>query len=192
MDSTKNSRSRSVVKTLAVGILSVGILSRFLGCDSESMMMTGSDASSSADMRTADDPNRAGASVHYYYYQGFGMLQCVGKVPGYSTQMACDNLGKSQTENGSVNQVGLSCDPDQTGCIVDGKLLVTATDKCPMTAKSVKVTYKTNSLTLRIVDRTPGNGGFDLGLDPWIALGCYADFQIGVTGKQDILFECLP
>lgn len=178
-------------KTVALGILSVGIFSRFLGCDSESMMMNNSDSGTAVDMRTVDDPNRAGASVHYYYYQGFGMLQCVGKVPGYSTQMACDNLGKSQTENGSVNQVGLSCDADMTGCIDSPKLLVTATDRCPMTSKSVKVTYKQKTLTLRIVDRTPGNGGFDLGLDPWIDLGCYADFQIGVTGKQDILFECL-
>jgi hypothetical protein len=175
-----------------LGILSAGIFSAFAFCDSNNMMMTGVDSGPTVDMRTSNDPNRAGASVHYYYYQGFGMLQCPGKVPGHSTQMACDDLGKSETENGTVNQVGLSCDPDPTGCIVDTKLLVTATDRCPMTAKSVKVTYKTKSLTLRIVDRTSGNGGFDLGLDPWVDLGIYNDLQIGVTGPQDILFECLP
>ncbi len=135
--------------------------------------------------------NRAGASVHYYYYQGRGMLRCPGRIAGYTTQVACDALGRSQTENGAVNQVGLSCDSDPVGCIVGDTLLVTATDRCAASDRSVRVSYRTSTVTMRIVDRTPGNGGFDLGLDPYIDLGLYADFNIGVSGPQDLSYECL-
>jgi len=133
----------------------------------------------------------AGASVHYYFYEGLGMLQCPGLIAGYDTQDACDDLGRSQTENGAVNQVGLSCDQDPDGCIVGDRLMVTATDRCPDSPRSVRVTYKGTTVTLRIVDRTPGNGGFDLGLDPYIDLGIYGDYMIGVTGPEEITYECL-
>lgn len=46
-------------------------------------------------------------------------------------------------------------------------------------------------MTVRIVDRTPGNGGFDLGLVPYIDLGLYADFNIGVRETLDLRYECL-
>lgn len=134
---------------------------------------------------------RAGASVHYYFYQGLGMKRCPGRIAGYTTQSQCDALGRSQTENGAVNQVGLTCDTDPAGCIAGDELLVTATDRCPASARSVRVTYKTKTVQVRIVDRTPGNGGFDLGFDPYFDLGIYADFNIGVTGAQDIAYECL-
>lgn len=134
---------------------------------------------------------KAGASVHYYFYKGYGMRRCPGRIAGYESQQACDALGRSQTENGPVNQVGLSCDPDPTGCVVGDKLMVTATDRCPDASKLVRVTYKGKTVTARIVDRTPGNGGFDLGLDPYIDLGIYADYQIGVTGPQEVSYECL-
>ena len=133
----------------------------------------------------------AGASVHYYFYDGFGMLQCPGLIAGYNTQDACDDLGRSQTENGDVNQVGLSCDQDPSGCITGERLMVTATDRCPNSSRSVRVTYKGTTVTVRIVDRTPGNGGFDLGLDPYIDLGIYDDYMIGVTGPEEISYECL-
>lgn len=133
----------------------------------------------------------AGASVHYYFYGGLGMLQCPGLIAGYDSQDACDDLGRSQTENGDVNQVGLSCDGDPEGCIVGDRLMVTATDRCPDSPRSVRVTYKGTTVTLRIVDRTPGNGGFDLGLDPYIDLGIYDDYMIGVTGPEEITYECL-
>ena len=42
---------------------------------------------------------KAGASVHYYFYKGLGMRRCPGRIAGYSTQDACDALGRSQTEN---------------------------------------------------------------------------------------------
>ncbi len=134
---------------------------------------------------------RAGASVHYYFYNGYGMRQCPGRVQGYSTQEACDDLGRSQTENGPVNQVALFCDSDPEGCIIGEKLMVTATDRCPHSSRSVRVTYESKTVTLRIVDRTPGNGGFDLGIDPYIDLGIYDDFLIGLTGPQDIYYECI-
>lgn len=134
---------------------------------------------------------QAGASVHYYYYMGRGMLRCPGRIAGYTTQAACDALGRSQTENGAVNQVGLSCDADPAGCIVGDALLVTATDRCAVSDRSARVSYKSNTVTVRIVDRTPGNGGFDLGLDPYIDLGLYSDFNIGVSGPLDLSYECL-
>jgi hypothetical protein len=111
------------------------------------------------------------------------MLRCPGHIAGYTTQAACDALGKSQTENGAINQVGLTCDRDPAGCIVGNELLVTATDRCPADARAVRVTYKTSTVQVRIVDRTPGNGGFDLGI--------YADLNIGVTGPQDLSYDCL-
>lgn len=134
---------------------------------------------------------KAGASVHYYFYKGLGMLRCPGRIAGYTTQAACDSLGRSQTENGAVNQVGLTCDPDPAGCIVGSELLVTATDRCPAAARSVRLTYKSATAMARIVDRTPGNGGFDLGLDPYLDLGIYDDYNIGVTGPQELAFDCL-
>lgn len=140
----------------------------------------------------ATGSSQAGGSVHYYFYKSLGMLRCPGRIAGYTTQAACDNLGRSQTENGAVNQVGLTCDPDPAGCIVGNELLVTATDRCSASHRSVRVGYKSNTVTVRIVDRTPGNGGFDLGLDPYIDLGLYADFNIGVSGPQDLTYECLP
>ena len=177
-------------RTYRLGILGAGLLAGLLGCDSKSGEVdAGQTVDQGSDANTVN--NKAGASVHYYYYQGFGMLRCPNRVPGYTMQMACDNLGKSQTENGGGNQVGLTCDPDPTGCIVGTTLMVTATDRCPMTARSVKVTYKTTTLQLRIVDRTPGNGGFDLGLDPWIDLGIFNDLRISATGPMDITYECL-
>ncbi len=174
--------------TLKLGILSTGILLGMLNCESSA---NNGDAGPGSDAAPGQTAMRAGASVHYYYYQGYGMLRCPGRVPGYTSQSACDALGLSQTQNGTVNQVGLTCDSDPSGCIVNSELLVTATDRCPQSARSVKVTYKTNSVQVRIVDRTPGNGGFDLGLDPYIDLGIYDDFQIGVTGPQDISYECM-
>ena len=134
---------------------------------------------------------KAGASVHYYFYKGLGMLRCPGRIAGYSSQAACDDLGRSQTENGSVNQVGLTCDGDPAGCVVGSELLVTATDRCGAAARTVRVTYKTATVEARIVDRTPGNGGFDLGLDPYIDLGIFADYNIGVTGPQELTYDCL-
>jgi hypothetical protein len=134
---------------------------------------------------------RAGASVHYYFYKGLGMLRCPGRIAGYATQDACDALGRSQTENGAVNQVGLTCDSDPAGCISGSELLVTATDRCPAAARAVRITYKANTVEARIVDRTPGNGGFDLGLDPYFDLGIYADYNIGVTMPQELSYDCL-
>lgn len=133
---------------------------------------------------------KAGASVHYYFYKGLGMLRCPNRIAGYTTQAACDMLGRSQTENGAVNQVALTCDSDPQGCIVGNELMVTATDRCPQSARAVQVTYKTKTVTLRIVDRTPGSGGFDLGLDPYFDLGIYDDVNIGVTGAQDLGYVC--
>ena len=133
---------------------------------------------------------KAGASVHYYFYKGLGMLRCPNRIAGYTTQAACDMLGRNQTENGAINQVGLTCDSDPQGCIVGNELMVTATDRCPQSARAVQVTYKTKTVTLRIVDRTPGNGGFDLGLDPYFDLGIYADVNIGVTGPQELGYVC--
>lgn len=141
---------------------------------------------------SAISSGKAGASVHYYFYKGLGMLRCPGRIAGYSTQAECDALGRSQTENGAVNQVGLTCDGDPAGCVVGSALLVTATDRCPAAARTARITYKTTTVAARIVDRTPGNGGFDLGLDPYIDLGIYADYNIGVTGPQEITFDCLP
>lgn len=139
----------------------------------------------------ATSTGQAGGSVHYYFYMGRGMLRCPGRIAGYTTQAACDALGRSQTENGPVNQVGLTCDTDPAGCIVGDTLMVTATDRCSESDRSVRVRYKSSSVTVRIVDRTPGNGGFDLGLDPYIDLGLYTDFNIGVSGPQDLTYECL-
>lgn len=170
-------RSNRVVRSLCHrALLLVAFVS---GCDGQmtNAMMMGS--------------AKAGGSVHYYYYKGMGMLRCPGRIAGYTTQAACDALGRSQTENGAVNQVGLTCDSDPSGCIVGSELLVTATDRCAATDRQVRVSYKTSTVTVRIVDRTPGNGGFDLGLDPYFNLGLYADFNIGVSGPQDLSYECL-
>ena len=156
--------------------------------------MSAAEGSQSEGSSIGDEPSLdsgvAGASVHYYFYDGLGMLQCPGRVPGYSTQAECDDLGRSQTENGPVNQVGLTCDTDSEGCVVGDRLMVTATDRCPSSARFARVTYDGSTVVVRIVDRTPGNGGFDLGLDPYIQLGIYDDFMIGVTGPEDITYEC--
>jgi len=161
------------------------------GASAASTASTGSTASKETSGGEVTKTGLAGASVHYYFYKGLGMLQCPGLIVGYDTQDACDDLGRSQTENGAVNQVGLSCDQDPDGCIVGDRLMVTATDRCPDSPRSVRVTYKGKTLTLRIVDRTPGNGGFDLGLDPYIDLGIHDDYMIGVTGSEEIAYECL-
>jgi hypothetical protein len=178
-------------QTYRLGILGAGLLASLLGCDNKStdtdaggqMPDQGSDASVTA--------KRAGASVYYYFYQDFGMLRCPNRVPGYNTQMACDNLGKGQTEVGGVNQVALSCDTDSQGCIVGTNLLVAATNLSPMTARSVKVTYKQTTLTLRLVDRTRANDSFKLGLDAWLDLGIFMDLGVTATGPMDITYECL-
>lgn len=161
-------------------------------CGDDDGASSATSESASGESGEAMSSGLAGASVHYYFYKDLGMLQCPGLIPGYETQVACDDLGRSQTENGPVNQVGLSCDGDPDGCIVGDRLMVTATDRCPDSPRLVRVTYEETTLTLRIVDRTPGNGGFDLGLDPYIDLGIHDDFMIGISGPEDIAYECLP
>ena len=134
-------------------------------------------------------PNRRQRA--YYFYKSLGMLR-VRAHRRYTTQAACDSLGRSQTENGAVNQVGLTCDADPAGCIVGNELLVTATDRCaPATARCASATRAT-PVTVRIVDRTPGNGGFDLGLDPYIDLGPVCRLQHRRIRPQDLTYECLP
>lgn len=151
----------------------------------------GDGGGSSSGSTTVLSSGKAGASVHYYFYKGLGMLRCPGRIAGYTNQASCDDLGRSQTENGPVNQVGLTCDGDPAGCVAGSELLVTATDRCSAAARAVRVTYKSATVEVRIVDRTPGNGGFDLGLDPYIDLGIYADYNIGVTGPQELTYDCL-
>lgn len=170
---------QSQVRACALGLVGGWLLS-LIGC--------GGGASPPG---PATSTGQAGGSVHYYFYMGRGMLRCPGRIAGYTTQAACDALGRNQTENGPVNQVGLTCDADPAGCIVGDTLMVTATDRCAATDRSVRVRYGSNSVTVRIVDRTPGNGGFDLGLDPYIDLGLYTAFNIGVSGPQDLSYECL-
>lgn len=86
--------------------------------------------------------------------------------------------------------MGRICDTEPAGCLVGSELLVTATDRCPLSARAARVTYKQNAVEVRIVARTPGNGGFDLGLEPAIDLGIYADYSIGVTAPRELTYEC--
>lgn len=176
-------RPSGAVRGMLRAGLVVGVLGSLLGC--------GDGGSGTNGSGPVTGSGRAGGSVHYYFYRGLGMLRCPGRIAGYTTQASCDALGRSQTENGAVNQVGLTCDGDPAGCIVGNGLLVTATDRCSASDRAVRVTYKGTAVTMRIVDRTPGNGGFDLGLDPYIDLGIYSDVNIGVTGPQDLTYECM-
>ena len=113
------------------------------------------------------------------------MLRCPGRIAGYTTQAACDALGRSQTEKRCGQQVGLTCDSDPSGCIVGSELLVHGDRSLRRDRPEVpRKLQKSSTVTVRIVDRTPGNGGFGSRTRSYFNLGLYADFNIGVSGPR--------